>query len=256
MIADLHVHTKYSCDSEAEMQEYLAEGKKKGVAWICFTDHVDYNKNDYGCGYYSPEKFFREFNALKEENSSEVRLYAGIEFSEPHLYNAHLEELKRYPYDFIIGSVHWIGDMFPCQEVRERYSAKEFYSLYWKEVLNMVKNGGFDCLGHIDFPKRYYKEIYYEEKVITEILQEMLSKDIILEINTSSLRKGLTKTMPDREILQIYKDNGGKYVTIGSDAHDVKDLGADNEAAKLLVQEMGLQEVVFQERKMCICKQF
>ena len=44
-------------------------------------------------------------------------MYAGIEFSEPPLYNKELEKLKEYPYDFIIGSVHWVGDMFPSQKV-------------------------------------------------------------------------------------------------------------------------------------------
>lgn len=175
---------------------------------------------------------------------------SGIEFSEPHLYNNKLQELSKYPYDYIIGSVHWIGDMFPCHEVREKYLAKEFYLLYWNEVLEMVRNGGFDCVGHIDFPKRYYGEIYYEEKVIKEIFKEMIDKNIILEINTSSLRKGIDESMLGKELLQLYIKCGGEYVTVGSDAHDIKDLGADFEKADNLIKELGLKQVIFKQRKM------
>lgn len=75
---------------------------------------------------------------------------------------------------------------------------------------------------------------------------------MVIEINTSSLRKGHTQTMPGIEILQIYRDNGGKYITIGSDAHKVKDLAADNKISKQLVQDLNFQEVVFINRERVI----
>ena len=139
--------------------------------------------------------------------------------------------------------------MFPCQKVRERYIAKEFYALYWKEVLKTVQAGGFDALGHIDFPKRYYGEIYYTESIMNEIFRNLVEKDSVIEINTSSLRKGHEQTMPGKELLEIYKANGGKYVTIGSDAHVVEDIGADYAIAKSLVEEIGLKEVIYRQRK-------
>ena len=249
MIADYHIHTKFSCDSEANLEDYIECAKEKNIKALCFTDHVDFNKNDYGVGYYNPDEFFGEYNQARLMADDEMMIGAGIEFSEPHLYNDKLRELGKYPYDYIIGSVHWIGDMFPCHEVREKYSAKEFYILYWNEVLAMVQNGGFDCVGHIDFPKRYYGKIYYDEKVMREIFQEMLGKNIILEINTSSLRKGINESMPGKELLQLYIECGGKYVTVGSDAHEVKDLGVDFEKADRLIKELGLKKVIFKQRK-------
>lgn len=70
-----------------------------------------------------------------------------------------------------------------------------------------------------------------------------------MEINTSSLRKGNEQTMPGRELLEIYRANGGKYVTIGSDAHVVEDVGVDYLSAKRMLEDMGLQEVVYRQRK-------
>lgn len=246
---DMHIHTEFSCDSEAKIEDYLLAAKKKCITTICFTDHVDLNANDYGYNYYSANEFWDKFNMLKSKTDNDVEMLAGIEFGEPHLYGERLSELAKYPYDFIIGSIHWIGDMFPCQKVREQYSAKEFYTLYWQEVLKTVQAGGFDALGHIDFPKRYYGEIYYTESVMNEIFCNLVEKELVIEINTSSLRKGHSQTMPGKALLEIYKANGGKYVTIGSDAHVVEDVGAGYAIAKSLLEEIGLQEVIYRQRK-------
>lgn len=240
MRCDMHVHTEFSGDSEAKMQDYLEVAKEKQITCICFTDHVDYNKLDYGYGYYNPECYFEALNKVKIMAGDSIRILSGIEFSEPHLYQKELVELKRFPYNFIIGSVHWIGDLFPCREVREKIPAKEFYRLYWNEVLATVKAGGFDCLGHIDFPKRYYHELVYEETVMTEIFSIMVQKGIVPEINTSSLRKGISTTMPDEDLLKIYYKCGGRSVTIGSDAHVTEDLAADFEYAESIIKNLGL----------------
>lgn len=246
---DLHVHTEYSCDSESDMELYVKKAIDLNIDSICFTDHVDLNENDYGFNYYNPENFFEKYNKINEEYGTNIDIFAGIEFGEPHLYAKELGELSKNPYDFIIGSIHWIGNLFPCQNVRDKYSAKEFYSLYWEEVLKTVKQGGFDTLGHIDFPKRYYGEIYYKKTILSEIFKYLVDKDMTIEINTSSLRKGHIETMPGIDLLELYKSNGGQYITIGSDAHIVDDLAADYKIAKNLLEKVGLREVIYKNRK-------
>jgi histidinol phosphatase-like PHP family hydrolase len=46
--SDMHVHTHYSCDSQASMNSYCAKAVETGVDTICFTDHVDFNPHDDG----------------------------------------------------------------------------------------------------------------------------------------------------------------------------------------------------------------
>ncbi len=75
---------------------------------------------------------------------------------------------------------------------------------------------------------------------------------MVIEINTSSLRKEHSETMPAKELLEIYKECGGMYVTVGSDAHKIEDIGADNDTAKKLIKEYGLQEVIYENRKRII----
>ncbi|MBB2184613.1 hypothetical protein H0486_17205 [Lachnospiraceae bacterium MD1] len=58
--------------------------------------------------------------------------------------------------------------------------------------------------------------------------------------------------MPDNELLEIYKDCGGNYITIGSDSHEAKDLAADNEVARKLADKYELKNVIFKEHKMIV----
>jgi len=250
---DMHVHTKYSCDSQAEIESYCPEAIKKGVHTVCFTEHIDYNINDYGYGYYSAKEFFDDFLAVKEKYKNKLDLLCGVEFSEPHLYQDQLLKYANMPYDYIIGGVHyWYNDIFPSQMIKENLPAEICYEYYWDTVLKAVEAGGFDCLGHLDFPKRYYKQLIVDFAKVHEIFNGMVKKNICLEINTSSLRKGVPESMPDKEILSVYKSCGGKYITIGSDAHSAGELAADYSYAKDLTDFFDFKEVILKQRKMFV----
>ena len=249
MICDLHVHSKYSCDSKAELEGYCLEAINKGVNVICFTEHLDSNIIDRGYLYYKGKEFFDSFLYLKEKYKHSIKLLCGLEFSEPHLYQDSLKEYSLLPYDFILGSVHyWYQDMNPSQMVKDGIPIEICFDYYWKEVLATVKAGGFDCLGHIDFPKRYYKQLIYDKSLLYEICNELVKNNICLEINTSPLRMNMSVSMPDKDILSIYKDCGGRYVTIGSDSHFERDLGKNINYGKELVKYFNFEEIVFINR--------
>ena len=42
MLADYHIHCKYSDDSEEDLEKIIETAINKGIDEICFTDHVDY----------------------------------------------------------------------------------------------------------------------------------------------------------------------------------------------------------------------
>jgi len=207
------------------MALYCEEAILQGVKCICFTDHVDYNKNDYGYGFYKPQAYFDEFRRAQYEYSDRITLLSGIEFSEPHIYLKEFEDLSKLPYDFVLGSIHyWIDDLFVSQMEAKGINLEEAFEKYWEEVYKAVSLGGFDSLAHMDFPKRYYKNSLWDENKINDIFKVMVKNNISLEINTSSLRKGLSETMPSKELLYIYEKAGGKNVTIGSDSHSTNEL--------------------------------
>ena len=69
-----------------------------------------------------------------------------------------------------------------------------------------------------------------------------------IEINTSSHRYGLQDTMPSTDILKLYRDLGGKILTIGSDSHKPEHLGTYIEESKALLKEMGFQKFCTYEK--------
>jgi len=244
MTLDLHCHSRFSVDSRADMASYCRRARELGVDAICFTDHVDYNELYDGKPYYDPDGYWRELAAARE-SYPQLRLLSGMEFSEAHLFQPELAALKSRGYDMVMGSCHvWYENVFISQIIeRNLISMEESYRLYWEALLAMVRAGGFQVLGHIDFPKRYYRQILHDEHKIREICRTAVEQGICLEINTSSLRKGLDEPMPGRHILDIYRQEGGKYVTIGSDAHKPEDLAAGREEAREIAE--GFIEVMF-----------
>jgi len=249
---DMHVHSEFSIDSHEPMGAYLPIARRFGVESICFTEHVDYNPNDFGKDFFEVSRYFDAIQDVRKEAEG-IRILSGIEFDCPHQYPQMFEKECLLPYDCIIGSVHYCNlmpDIFLSDLVASGVSAKDCFTAYWREVKKTVRLGGFEVLGHMDIPKRYYHELYYDEGVLREIFRMMLDKNIVPEINTSSLRKGCQDTLPGRELLQIYRQEGGLYVTVGSDAHVAGELSADNDIAQTLVRELSLNEVIFIGRKM------
>ena len=242
---DLHVHTLFSSDSRTPMEAHVLRALALGLETVCFTDHVDYNPADYGYLFYQSDAFFAELEALRALYGGRVELLAGMEFGEPHLYGEPFAELLRRPYDYVIASVHWVGDLFPGGAAKGGVPAREYYEGYWKVMLDMVKNGGFDALGHVDFPKRYYGELIYDEATVREIFARLLDQGAVIEINTSSLRKGLPETMPGPALLELYRAAGGRYVTVGSDAHSPEELSAGYARAAELIRAWGLEEIKY-----------
>jgi len=249
MICDMHIHTHHSCDATASMEEYCEQALMTGVDMLCFTDHVDHNPNDNGCGLYNASLFFDEYIKARDRYSAQLTLLCGIEFSEPHVY---CDEFVRYaglPYDFILGSVHfWYRDMFPSDMVRKGIPADKAFRSYWNEVEKAVSFAGFDCFAHLDFPKRYYGNAIWQAEQMSRIFKKMNQNCISLEINTSLYKKGMTETMPETDLLALYKSCGGKYITIGSDAHKAIDLAKNRDTARRNAVLTGLDEVYYLHR--------
>jgi histidinol-phosphatase (PHP family) len=86
--------------------------------------------------------------------------------------------------------------------------------------------------------------------IITRILQTIIQKNKGIELNTSGFRYGLGVMHTRLELLTLYKNLGGKIITLGSDAHYLKDYQKDFDAAIRLLRAAGFTEVAqFEDRK-------
>ena len=85
---------------------------------------------------------------------------------------------------------------------------------------------------------------------VDEILSLLVKNEKALEINTSGLRQKLGKTMPEEDVVRRFKQLGGEFVTVGSDAHYAKDIGAGVDVGMEIAQRIGFDCVtLFQNRQ-------
>lgn len=259
MFADYHVHTEFSDDSVYPMEEVIRDAAAMGMDEICITDHVDYGiKEDWDCGkeikYRNKEplanvnypKYIEAIGQMKERYGKQIKIRMGLEFGmQRHTILKFQSLFDRYPFDFIILSVHQVENKeFWNQEFQKGKSQQEYNERYYEEMLELVKNyKDYSVLGHMDLIARYDKKgLYPFEKVkplITEILKIVIADGKGIEFNTSYHRYQLKDTTPSGEILKLYQSLGGTIVTIGSDSHKPEHLGAYFEEAGTLLRRTG-----------------
>lgn len=249
--ADLHTHSTVSHDGHSEIDHMCGAARKAGCAYICITDHFDFIRADEGTGFFDNEEYLRQLTVAKKNHAPAIRPLRGLEIGEIHRHQDRLYMLETIDTDMIIGSVHNFGEYFLGDpDLARKYGPDKIFDAYYREILAMVRCGGFDVIGHIDFPARYIKTQSDATGLIEQIIREALAKNIIIEINTSPLRKGMDFTMPGESILRMYRDCGGQHITVGSDAHRESDVAAGFDSAGKLVKKYGLTPVVFIEHRM------
>lgn len=236
---DTHTHSlDFSGDAVSYMNEMCEKAIEKGVERICFTEHVDFDPHYDDSIPFDAEKYKRTIEFMRDRYGDHLEILKGIEVGEPHVYPKEYENvLKADDYDMVIASVHyvqlpmglhWTGnngaDIFT-------FAVPRIYRRYYEDLLAVAKLGGFDVLGHFDYPKRYLKVDAEEDELMQETLAAVLKSGGIIEINTSPLRKGCTETAPGKKILDLYAKAGGTRLTIGSDAHYCEDILADFDRA-------------------------
>lgn len=253
MICDMHTHSDISIDSQATMASFCETALTRGVAVLCFTDHLDSNPVDAGLGYYDCERYFRNIETVREQYGDRLTILSGIEFGEPHRYPKIFEEVQQYPYDYILGSVHyWQEGVLPNHMPQSIPCVEESFTIFWEEVKAAVSHGGFDALAHLDYPSRYYKASHYEKEVMEEIFAIMQKNNIIPEINTAATRRGVNQPNPSYDLIKLYRECGGQYITMGADAHRIESFAAGIPEELAKAEALGLQQVYFKQRQMIL----
>lgn len=218
---DLHVHTNYSFDSIETMDNYALKAIELGLDAICFTDHIDICKHYNTFATFDFDGRLKEFEQIKKRYGDKLQLFIGFEMGEPHLHPKETAFLRTLKPDLIIGSIHHSLDFEPHTNVT-RLESERIYDRY---VRQMVEDGDFDVLGHADMLKKYHKDYVEDIEYICETLKLCVKRNIVPEINTSSLRSGADEPMPSLQAIRYYQSVGGKYVAVNSDSHSVDSLG-------------------------------
>jgi histidinol-phosphatase (PHP family) len=254
---DYHTHTHFSCDSQATMDEMCQAAIALGLPEIGFADHFDTIPQDAGCGYFRLEPWAAGLEACRRQYAGLLTLRAGIELGEPHVFAAEVKAiLAQYPFDYAIGSLHWVGSAFAFAPAYFERPADEAFRLYFEELEKMTRLGDFDILGHLEVVARVGYEVYkaYDptryEDVIRPVLQNCIARGIALELNTWTVRRSTGRITPAPAILRWYREMGGERVTLGSDAHQPERIAEDFDTALATLREVGIGSVTqFKQRQ-------
>lgn len=254
--ADFHTHTCFSTDSEIPVREMIEQAAECGLKTLCITDHWD---EDYPNGLektqeipfrFELDAYGKTLEKLRDEYRDKLDLRIGVEIGlQPHLGTFYKEFVKRYPFDFVIGSVHLVNGIDPYfGELFRELGDEEGYRETWRQTVQNVRQiGDFDVLGHLDYVVRYgieqEKEYSYRKFAdeIDEILKILIERGKGLEVNTAGLKYGLPFAHPHPDILKRYRELGGEIITVGSDAHRPEHIAYEFAKIAEILQECGFR---------------
>lgn len=247
MLADYHLHTSFSDDSQTPMEDMVQRALALGLDEICFTEHVDYGvKTTLNCDY---NAYFSTLEQLRTAYAGRIVIRAGIEFGvQAETVRQFQEDYQQYAFDFVILSNHQVGNQeFWNYQFQEGKSQEEFQAAYYDAILTVMGlYKEYSVLGHLDMIKRYDPCGPYPEEKILPIVERILRQAIAdgkgIELNTSSFKYGLPDLMPSRRILELYHDLGGQILTIGSDSHETEHMADHFQEVRPILREIGFRE--------------
>ncbi|RHR25227.1 PHP domain-containing protein [Clostridium sp. AF19-22AC] len=253
--SDFHMHTDFSSDCEAPARDMIEGAVSKGLKTICITDHNDKDypfHEDIGpkAFIFDIDHYFEVLRGLKEEYADKIDVRIGIEIGlQPHLGAYYKELVNKYPFDFVIGSVHVVHGSDPYyREMFQGRSDEEAYRETFQATLeDLDAVDDFDVLGHIDYVVRYgnnqaqeYSYRKYADQ-LDEILKKVIAKGKGIEMNMAGFKYGLGFCHPHPDIIRRYRELGGEIITIGADGHRPEHIAYDFEKAAGILKDCGFK---------------
>lgn len=252
---DAHVHTDLSPDSDVPIDAYAEQAVERGIAEIAVTDHVDFVPGTPAFAFTTfaqRERVVRD--AAERWAAHGVAIRFGVEITYDRAHEADIRaHLARHAYDYVIGSVHVYADSpFHASRVASWSAGRRLADVvapYFDEVLDAIRSGLFDTIGHLDFVKRYLvphvtpADLAAAPELYEPLLRALVETGTALEVNTSGLRQPPGETYPAAPIVELYRVLGGTAVSAGSDAHRREAFTAGLEAGYRVVAAAGLGQL-------------
>jgi histidinol-phosphatase (PHP family) len=220
-----------------------------GISTIVFTDHADFTPWELTpeLAEQVPERLRRYVrepaslvpprldvqayrNCLDEcrERFPRLRILAGVELSEPHLFPDESRELLRSGgFDRVVAAVHSLGEPGRYRHAPWLFgqvAAPDVIRAYLANVRRMVTEfTGFTVLGHIDYPVRNWPAAAgrYAAADFETDYREVLAA---LARHGGALEVSARVPLP-AEVVRWWQDEGGRLVALASDAHDPASVG-------------------------------
>ncbi len=262
-ICDMHTHSDNSFDAINTVEEMCQSAIEKGLYAIAITDHCEAPMIKDGenskFGYFDKliPSSVADVMKAREKYGDKIKIICGIELGEPmHDKECTQRAIAYGDFDFTIASVHNLRGMedFYYLEYSDD-NIDEILKLYFAELAETATFEHFDTLAHLTYPLRYILaktgkipdlSPYYKQ--IDEVFKMLIKNNKALEINVSGLFKELKTTLPDETLIKRYRELGGKYITIGTDAHSVEFVGKGLKEGIEIAKKCGFDQYTIYEK--------
>jgi histidinol-phosphatase (PHP family) len=248
--ADYHMHTPLCCHARGEPDEYAKRALELGFREIGFSDHAPMPRDDFDNWRMNADKLDEYVAKVRKVQKDFPQLTIRLALEVDYLpgYEDWIRDLAaRQPWDYFIGSVHYVSDSWAIddpQKVSEwkNHDAGEVWSVYLERLTKTAETGFFEIIGHADLPKKFGHPPPCDcTPLYKKFLDAAKKHNCAIELNTAGLRKDCREIYPSREILQLAFQTGVP-ITFGSDAHAPEEVGMNFAEAIQLAREVGYRE--------------
>jgi histidinol-phosphatase (PHP family) len=252
----LYPHRNHSSDPIPEgfpphlIEKYCDAAAARGVEELGFTEHLyrfaeservlgrfweaDYGKGssstalaDFTARMVALDRVFRieeyvEAVIAAKERGLPVLLGLEVDFI-PGTEEAVAELLEPYPWDFLLGAVHWVDgwaiDTSVCAGEFERRGVERAWEQYFSLVVEMIRTGIADVLAHVDLCKKYgYRPAQEPLELYQRVVEAATVHGWAVEVSSQGLRNPAQEVYPAPIFLQMFK-RAGIPITLASDGH-------------------------------------
>ncbi len=171
----------------------------------------------------------------------------------PHTIDAVLDLLAPYPFDFLVGSVHWVGawgvDLLDQVHEFDRRGHRQAYEDYFALETELAASGVVDVLAHADVVKKRGVQLDEMPTDLYETLAEAAGRSgVAVEVSTAGLYQTIGEMYPKIDLLKRFHDHGVS-ITVSSDAHVPEKCGRDRDLAIEMARSVGYESrVTFSNR--------
>jgi histidinol-phosphatase (PHP family) len=250
--ADYHMHTPLCRHAKGEPVELAAQAVRLGVTEIGFSDHNPMPRDDFDDWRMKASELEAYVQSVERARKTYPNLSIKLALEVDYLpgFEEWVRELAgRYPWDYFIGSVHYVSPSWAIdnpQQLSEwkHRDAFEVWAAYFDRLTMAAESKLFDIIGHADLCKKFG---FYPEQDCTPLVERFLKaaqrNNVAMELNTAGLRKECREIYPSPKIVKLAAQ-AGVAITFGSDAHAPEEVGLNLAEAVQLARDAGYTHCV------------
>jgi histidinol-phosphatase (PHP family) len=255
-LVDYHVHTARCGHATGAMERYVEQAIAVGLSELGFSDHLfmywlapERRDPELGMAEWEHDFYVEDVERCRARYAADItiRLSTEADFIPGH--EGELETiLRRYDWDYVIGSVHFLDD-WGIDDARylsgfDAWDTDALYARYFDTVGASAETGLFDTIGHADLVKKFgHRPARDQTEAYAQLAARLSRAGVCVEVNTAGLRKPVGELYPHPRLLQACRE-AGVQTTFGSDAHAPDEVATDLARAVELMRQVGYTEFV------------